>query len=240
MRVRTLAGVVVASSLALFCAACTDNDVLTGSGDVVERTIPALAFDRLRVEATFRVHVTLGEPEAVSVRIDDNLVDVLDAGVVDGTLHIGLDPDTSVRDATLEADVVASSLSAIEVTGASSVDVAGSLATDELTLAVAGASALDLLADATTIDLDVAGASAVSLGGSASALAAAVTGTSTVSAETLTAGTLEAELTGASTLTVEVTTSISAEVSGASTLLYEGTPEIVRRDVSGASTIAHV
>jgi hypothetical protein len=230
--------VVVASSLVALGAACTDDGVVTGSGRVVERAVPASAFDRLRVEGAFDVQVTLGEPESVTVRIDDNLVDRLDAGITDGTLHIRLEPPTSVRDATLEANVVVSVLSGIEVAGASSVRVAGSLETDDLRLEVAGASTLDLLVDATSIDLGVYGASTVTLGGSASELTSIVAGASSVSALDLTAGTLDADIEGASTLIVNVTTSISARVSGASTLLYGGTPEILSQDVTGASTIA--
>jgi hypothetical protein len=238
VRAHTLVVVAVASSLVVLGGACSDDEVVTGSGQVVERTVPTSPFDRLQVGAAFHVRVTLGEPESVTVRIDDNLVDRLDAAVVDETLHIRLEPPTSVRDATLEADVVVSALSGIEVAGASTVRVAGSLETDDLRLEVAGTSTLDLLVEATSIDLGVYGASTVTLGGSAAELRSIVAGASSVSALDLTTGTLDADIEGASTLIVNVTTSISARVSGASTLLYGGTPEILSQDVTGASTIA--
>jgi Putative auto-transporter adhesin, head GIN domain len=238
VRAHTLVVVAVASSLVVLGGACTDDGVVTGSGQVVERTVPTSPFDRLQVGAAFQVRVTIGEPESVTVRIDDNLVDRLDAAVVDETLHIRLEPSTSFRDATLQADVVVSTLSSIEVAGASSVRVAGSLETSDLRLGVTGTSTLDLLVDATSINLGVHGASTVTLSGSASELSATVVGASSVSASDLTAGTLDADIDGASTVIVHVTTSISAQVSGASTLLYGGTPKILSQDVTGASTIA--
>ncbi len=237
MRTNAIARIIVASSLVMLGVACTKTDTVTGSGNIVERVIRTTGFDHIKAMTAFQVHVTLGGPESVTVRLDDNLVDLLDAGVADGTLHLGLEPNTSFRDVTLEADVVVSELSGIDVEGASSVRLTGRLAGDALELMASGAGTLDLLVDTRSIDLRLEGGSTATLRGIVSDLTVRGEGASHLNARGLTASTLDLDLAGACTAALEVTGSISARLSGASTLRYGGTPQFLRPDVSGASTI---
>jgi len=210
---------------------------ITGSGNVVSRQIPVTSFSKLQVSYAFTVRVSFGEPSALTVRVDDNLVDDLDVGVSGDTLRIGLKGGLAVNRATLQADVTVSSLSAIEASGASTVTPDGPVTTSGFSLALSGASTFDggvSLSDAT---VGLSGASHAVLSGSAKSITATVSGASQLEAGDLSLDALTIDLSGASHAAVNVTGTISASASGASNLTYSGSPTFTRRDVSGGSAI---
>jgi hypothetical protein len=222
------------ATLVVVGAAC---NTVGGSGNVVSRQIDVTTFSRLQVSGTFTATVSVGDAEAVTVRIDDNLVDRLDVHVTGATLHIGLRSGTSVTNATLEADVTVRSLSAVDVSGASDVTLTDPLASDAFSIAVSGASRLTGAVEVEEGSMHVSGASDVELSGSATSATVTLSGASSFSAEHLTIDRLEIDLSGASDADVAVTGTLSAGASGASSLRYTGSPTIARSETSGASSI---
>jgi hypothetical protein len=229
--VRSLATV---AALVVVGAACNS---VGGSGNVVSRQIEVSAFSRLEVSASFTATVSVGDAEAVTVRIDDNLVDTLDVHVSGDTLHVGLRSGTSVTNATLEADVTVRSLSAIDVSGAAAVTLADPLTADAFSVVASGASRLTGALEIGDGRMELSGASDVELSGSATTFTVTLSGASSLSAEQLTIDELEIDLSGASDGDVAVTGMLSAGASGASSLRYAGSPTIARSETSGASSI---
>lgn len=225
------------SGVLLFAVGCTRN--VSGSGNVTTTPVPvpASGFSGLEVSNTFDVTVSFGDEESVTLRVDDNLVAHLDVGVSDGTLRIGLEPGTSVRDASLHADVTAHSLSRIDVSGASQVHLSEVLTDTRFEVVVSGAGRLDGMARVDLASVELSGASNVKLAGGAQRLDVTESGASQLDAGQLQVSELTIDLSGASTAEVSVTTTISAGVSGASSLSYRGSPEFTRRDVAGGSSI---
>jgi hypothetical protein len=173
----------------------------------------------------------------VTVRVDDNVLDLLDVGVEGDTLRVGLKPNTGTIDATLEADVTVTTLDELSVSGAATVTVTDPLASHDLALTVSGASRLIAPIGIESGGLEVTGASHVELSGSAASLEVTVSGASDLEASGLSVGELTIDLSGASHAEVTVTTSLSAGASGASALRYAGSPTVERAETSGASTI---
>ena len=229
--VRSLAA---AAALVVVGAAC---DTIAGSGNVVSRQIEVSAFSRLDVSGSFTATVSVGDAEAVTVRIDDNLVDELDVHVSGDTLHVGLRSGTSVTNATLEADVTVRSLSAIDVSGASDVTLTDPLTADAFSVVVSGASRLTGAVEVGDGRMELSGASDVELSGSATTFTVTLSGASSLIAGQLTIDQLEIDLSGASDGDVSVTGTLSAGASGASSLRYTGSPTIARSETSGASSI---
>ncbi len=230
----TAAGIALAVGLGLLGSAC---NTVAGSGNVVSREIEVTPFSALEVSSTFQVRVSVGSAEAVTVRVDDNIVDLLDVGVEGDTLHVGLKPSTGTMSATLEADVTVRTLDSLGVSGASTVTVSDSLAAHDLAVTISGASRLIAPLGIESGRLELSGASNAHLSGSAAALDVTVGGASDLEAADLSIGELTIDLSGASHAAVTVTTSLSAGASGASNLQYAGSPEIQRAETSGASSI---
>src|SRR5206468_11061183 len=104
----------------------------------VTKRISVSSFSKLRVGSAFEVNVSFGDQEGLTLHIDDNLTDHVDAGVSGGSLHIGLKPRTSVHDVTLKADVTARSLTSIELSGPSRVHLSSELSGRSVTLTASG------------------------------------------------------------------------------------------------------
>jgi hypothetical protein len=96
--------------------------------------------------------------------------------------------------------------------------VNGTLRSNQATLDLSGASAVDLTGNATNLTVDASGASKANL-------------------QDLAVQMLSIDLSGASSAVVAVSGTISADVSGASRLQYRGNPTLTHRSETGASTI---
>jgi Putative auto-transporter adhesin, head GIN domain len=212
----------------------------TPSGTTATKRIDAAGVTRLDVASGFDVRVSLGQPEVVTITYDDNLADLLDVGVDGRTLHIQLQPNSSIdHRPTLRAEVTMARLEELRSAGASTstVTVASKLPGASLRLLVSGSSRVadDLAVD--RAEATVSGSSRLELTGTANALSAQGSGASNLGLADLHLRDLDIRLSGASGGSVNVTGTIAAQVSGASKLTYAGTPQFTKRDTSGGSSI---
>jgi hypothetical protein len=227
--------VVPALVLLALLAGCSRT---TGSGRLVTREVDtAGGFDRIQVASGFQVDVTMGGHDAVTVELDDNLADRLDAGVSAGTLRLGLRGGGGISDATLRARVTVRRLGRIGASGAAAVRVAGELPGPTLEVELSGASTLDGAVRLEQAELGASGASEVRLTGSAGTVSATASGASDLAIDRLQARRAAVELSGASQARVWATESLSATASGASQLRFKGSPRFERRSASGGSSI---
>jgi Putative auto-transporter adhesin, head GIN domain len=230
-RILVLAGVLAAGG-------CGQGlSITTGSDEVVTETRELEPFQRLRISSSFDVDVTPGERDEVTLRVSENLQDRVRAGVDGDTLTIELEPGLNLGDATLEADVTASTLRQIEASGASTVSFLEPVEADEFVAGLSGASRLDGEVALERLEVGVSGASHAELRGSAEEADVEASGASEMVLTDLVVRAMEVGLSGASSAEVTVEGELAYSVSGASNLTYAGGPEIVRQEVSGASSV---
>jgi Putative auto-transporter adhesin, head GIN domain len=243
-------------------AGCSAGDVgnlgtVTGSGTPATKTFDYTGFTGLRVDSAFRAEVTRGDASAVSVTVDDNIVQHLRVEVDGDTLRISLEPGYDYVGATLSATVTMPSLTALEVTGAAKADVNGFAAGDPLDLQASGDGSVTLTGARTgDVNLDVSGAADVSgdlaakqlggnvsgagevtLTGSAEALALEASGAGKLELGGLTAQLAHLRLSGGATATVRVTSKLDVEASGGAKIDYYGSPTLGTVDVSGGAEV---
>lgn len=251
---------IVFASLAL--AGCGDDDGggIVPSGHVVTRTFDLTGFERVELN-TYDAEIQQSDEFSITVRVDDNLEEFVEADVRGDALDLSFDPDRRISGRlTLEAVIMMPTVVGLEVTGAGSAEVMGFGATDSLDLVVSGASGvegtfeatgvsvvvsgasnIDAEMTATDVDATVSGASSVTLSGSANALDLDVSGASNGGLSEFSVETAAVMLSGASHATVNVEDEIDpATVSGASTLRYLGDPELRNVSTTGASTVSPV
>lgn len=223
-------------AVTLLATACVDPGI-RGSGRIVDEEVRVAAFDRIDVGSSFRVQVSVGERDALTLHVDDNLRDRVEYGVSDGVLRLRLKPRTTVRHATLRAEVFVRSLRELRASGGSSVQLDSELRGDALMIGLSGASEVRGRASVGSLRTETSDASMVWLAGTADGLTIRASGASNLDLEQLAAERLDADLSGASKATVSVTGTISADLSGASNLRYKGNPRFERQQTSGGSLI---
>jgi len=215
----------------------SDNDSVVGSGHLASRVIALPGVTSVVVGASFVVHVTVGNPEQATIRIDDNLADQLDATVTDGTLRLGLKPGSNVRNATLSAEITLRDLGLLSTSGASQVTLDSLVTGPTLQLVASGASQVTGPLGVDHLKASGSGASVLALSGHVGDLDLSGAGTSRLLGPGLTVAALDAVLSGASHATVAVSDTLAATTEGVSVLRYHGTPRITRRQSSGTSSI---
>jgi hypothetical protein len=241
LRFLALAGL----SAVLTLAGCSLYPPITGSGVLVEGTADFENFSMIEADNAFEVTVIQDDAYAITVTVDDNVLEHVQIEHDGSTLRIALDPWYSYRDVTVKALVTMPLLSAVQLSGASKllvVDgasfprISGFTATasgasslmlpavvaDTFELELSGASTASLGLNAGVVRFELSGASTLTAGGTADRVEADVSGASEGDLKALSGGSAELELSGASRMWVTLSGLVDAELSGASTLYYRG------------------
>lgn len=212
-------------------------NTVTGSGRLISRQLPLSGVTSVVIGASFVVHVALGAPEQATIRFDDNLGDLIEAEVSNDTLRIGLKPSSSVRNATLKAEVTVRQLDRLSAAGASDVTLASAPVGPALQLDLSGASKLSGPVRVDRLEVSEMGSCVLSLSGNAGSMHLTAAGASQLRGENLNVADLDATLSGASQATVAVSHTLAATADGVSMLRYRGSPHITRQRSSGVSSI---
>jgi hypothetical protein len=240
---RLIIPVLVLVGLITLLAGCGDDEgdaeEVRGSGNVVSQEMALADFTAVEGANAFEVEITQSDIFAVTIRVDDNILDLLDVSKEGDTLKIGLEGGVSLRgDVTLEASITMPNLEGLELSGASSASVSGFRSSDRLDIDLSGASTLDGDLEVAQTDINASGASRVVLEGSATEATIEGSGASSLDLADFTVNTAEVRLSGASDATVRARKRIDpVDVSGASKLRYLGDPSLGDVTTSGASTV---
>lgn len=225
--------------LGAMLAACNvQGSRVFGSGNVVDHKVEAADFDRVEAGGAFKVTIRQSESYSVIVRIDDNLVECLDAYVSGSTLKLGIRSACWISNATrMEAEITMPALTGIELSGASRGTITGFDSNKDLRVEVSGASSLEGDIVSGNVTVNASGASHVTLTGSGGNLTAEVSGASHLNLEDLPVQDASVEVSGASSATVYPSGRLNAEASGASHVYYLGEPTLGNVNTSGGSSI---
>lgn len=191
---------------------------ITGSGHTVTKEYELSGFSKLAVGHAFQVEIAQAPKHSVAITVDDNLVEYLDVSKSGETLRIRFQPNINVRNATLKASVAMPELTGLDLSGAVRATVAG-------------------FSSEKSLDVDLSGASKVGLRGSAGTLRISASGASHANLEEYRSGRTVVNVSGASHASVSPSGNLEAEASGASTVTYGGEPGDVKAHTSGASSV---
>ncbi|RRB04338.1 head GIN domain-containing protein [Larkinella rosea] len=205
------------------------------------RTFNVSNFDRLDLGSAFIIHVSRGSGYKVTASGRSSDLDDLEAKVISNKLQVRYkDKNGWNRNRQrVTINVTMPDLRSVSFSGASRSDVTGFRNLKELGIDISGASTSTIEVDAERVMVDLSGASNVTLTGQAKRLEGEVSGATTLKAYDLKVANATVDLSGASSARMNVTDRLDAEASGASSLTYRGSASI-RSNTSGASSIKSV
>ena len=210
---------------------------LKGSGNPATTEYDFTDFDEVSIESAFVGTITRGDAYHVSVTVDDNLVDSLNVRQEGNRVTIGFEQPTLLSNADLTFEITLPALSALEVSGASRVEIAGFASGETFKAEASGASRIEGDIDSGDLDAHASGASSINLIGQGGNLTAEASGASTIDLSGFTTVDANVNASGASTIIVSTTGRLDAEASGASNVRYLGQPSPIESDASGGSSI---
>jgi hypothetical protein len=194
-------------------------DAVSGSGHIVSQTRAVPAFSKIQLEGAVDVEVTVGQPQAVTVRIDDNLQDHLRTEVHGDTLVIGETGNVSGHHRSGSGPMVTiqmPAISTVALSGSGDIDLLG-LSEKSLALSIAGSGDISASGQVDTLDVSIAGSGDARLG-------------------KLQAHAAKVDVAGSGDVDVDVTTALEAVVDGSGDIVYHGSPQVTRR-VNGSGDV---
>lgn len=215
------------------------GEQVVGSGRSVTEEYDFSGFTRVNVGSAFEVDVTQGDDYAVSVTVDDNIVQYLEVRLDGDTLRIGLRPTIrfGFGNTVLRAEITMPEMEGLDLSGATRTRVRGFSSDKMLDVEVSGASTLTGDISSGEMNIEASGASRVELSGETGALDARASGASTLRLQDLASTDTRVNASGASTVVVNPSGRLTGDASGASTVRYAGSPSTVQVNTSGASSV---
>ena len=224
--------------------------VITSSGAFAQQTIindanaqvrSIAAFSGIKISGGIDVYLSQSDDYSLAVSAsEDKFRDNIKTEVRNGVLNVWYDNDhwgKNNGNKKLRVYVSFKTIESIEGSGASDININGTLASNSMLVKLSGASDIKGSVKITNLSMELSGASTVYLNGSADNLKLDASGASDIKNYDLQVNNCVAKLSGASDVRLKISGSITASASGASTLFYEGDPD--RKDIatSGASSI---
>ena len=214
------------------------NKGVKGSGNVIEQNRNLSGFQKVKASSGVDVVLMQGSQDKVVVKADDNLADKITTKVDGNILVVGVERNTSIRNAkSFKVLVTVSSLKGIMSSGGSDVYSEGPIQVEALDVKASGGSDLKLDLNVKELTCDISGGSHANIKGKAQYMSITARGGSDFEGKNLTAENCKLKVQGGSDAYVYVTGEISMEAHGASDIHYKGSPKITYQRSSGGSDI---
>jgi putative autotransporter adhesin-like protein len=233
---RALFAVSAALALGGSTASARDRDVVRGDGKVTVQKRDLPAFDAVRLRAPVDVAVKVGQPQSVTVKIDGNLQELLEATVAKGVLVI--ETRTSIRpDRGATVEITMPELRRFAIDGSGDVAIEGGKGA--LDLAIGGSGDLRWRGEASTLDVRVDGSGDMRLEGRAETLEVRVQGSGDVDASGLQAVNADARVEGSGGVELSLAGgTLNASVQGSGDIHWRGETRTERIAVRGSGDIS--
>jgi hypothetical protein len=231
-----IAAVAAVTCALLILSGCPGD--LIGSGNLETEEYPFADFTEVEISSAFEFEIDQSGSCSVNVTADDNVIGYVQVSQEGQTLKIGLGTVPSLGPVTLRASVTMPELRALTASGASHGTVSGFSSNEDVNITLSGASRVTGDITAGNAEFDIDGASTIQLEGSATDMVASVDGASHFNLDDFTVNNADVSFSGASSGTINLDGTLDADLSGASTLWYIGEPTMGTINVADSSELS--
>ena len=231
-------------ALTFFFTSCNkDEDRIVPSGNVTSVITEISEFNSLNVSDAFNVYVTFSDTEeSLRIEASSNLHPYVQINEQGGTLFISFNDHVNIRNgsAVLNAYITTKMIEEYNVSGAVNIHLLNEQYIDNIDIVLTGASHFSGSLFAGNVTSSLYGASGLSLLGLANSFHIDATGASYMEGYNFVTDNLEADLEGASNISLTVEESLNVKASGASNVRYKGNGIVTGQHLSGSSGIIKV
>lgn len=226
--------------ISILFSACESQESIVPSNNVTAKTYSITTFSELEVSSVFEVYIdfTSGSP-GLRIEANDNLHGITEVEQNNGKVSISIKNNTQIENgqAVLKVYLQANELQSIKGAGDTKFFLEDNWEGTSLDLKLTGASEINGGVICTDLDVELTGASEAHLFGVTERLDIEAIGASIFEDFNLSTDYLDADLEGASEVSITVNQELDVKASGASKLYYKGEGIIKSQDLSGGSTI---
>jgi hypothetical protein len=188
---------------------------VAGSGKATSEVRPVAGFSAINVSGAINTEIAIATDQRVELSGEDNLIPLVTTEVAGDRLTIGTRKNVRAT-LPLVARITAPRITAIEVSGSSTVTIHG-VHDDGL-------------------KLDLSGSAVIRGDGAVHQLGIAVPGSGNIELDKLAAEGAKVEITGSGNVEVAVSRALEVHISGSGNVTYRGDPE-VKQDISGSGRL---
>ena len=209
---------------------------ITGSGTRVQQRRELPAFHSIVFKGNGRVFLSQGGEHSITLKADDNVLDMLKTEVKNGILTIW--SEKWIMDgASAEYDIVVADLREISVSGMGEVRGRETIQAERLEIRLGGTGSVDLEVNAASLHTRISGAGEIRLGGKTREHDIDIRGVGELDAYDLVSRNARIEISGAGECMVTVFENLSVDISGAGEVLYKGEPAVTVDRLSPAGSL---
>ena len=221
--------------LALAIAALnTSCQHMDASGNIVTETRHTGNFTGIDAGNAFEVEVKNGSATEITVEADDNIIKDIETEVSGNTLNIKLKNGFRFSNGHFKVFVTAPNINTLKSSGAATINIKNVLKNDDkMTLEASGASSINGEITAPETSVDASGAATINVTGRTKNYEVEASGSSNVKTAGLMSETSKVNSSGAASVGVYSSLSLTVDASGASNVQYSGAGNAVIK-TSGA------
>ncbi len=223
-----------------------DQNKIDGSGTIITEDRAVANVRSIDMEGgNYRVVVTRGSQESLSITSDDNIVEELTTEIDGEKLKIfwGDGNGISAWRVNPTEDVLVEltlpELVNIDMSGSSDIEATG-VTGDALSVSIAGSGDVTLInLDVDTLTLDIEGSGDIDADGTATNQEIDIDGSGRIHADNLAGRTARVDVSGSGDVTLNISDTLDVEINGSGTVEYYGDP-VINQDISGSGDLIRI
>jgi len=166
---KNLKTIIILTAIILTSVGCDYNSNITGNdegrkiegiGDVIAQTVSLSAFSNISSTIPANINVTVGSPQEIVVRAQQNIIDVMVLKVEDSEFHLDFEEDiTGIASKGIEVDITVAEINRMTATSVGNILLSGPKQ-NEISINISGVVSLEAYAlevDTCSIDMAVVG-----------------------------------------------------------------------------------
>ena len=215
--------VMLASSCVI---AITPGDYV-GNGKVITSSIPVSGYTAVKNMTSAHINLRQDSARSAKVTIDENLLDLLDIHVENGTLVIALIPGKSLyRYSKFTVDVTLPSLTGVGIYGSGEIAVSNAFDGRSIALTIAGSGDIAGNFDYDEVAASIMGSGSIRINGSAERFEGSIGGSGSIQGRNFVAEDAEVSVRGSGSVTLKALSSLDVKIFGSGSVYYYGSPRI--------------
>ena len=219
----TILLVMLASSCVI---AITPGDFI-GNGKVITTSIPVSGYTAVKNMTSAQIRLQQDSARSAKVTIDENLLELLDIHVENGTLVISLIPGKSLyRYSKFTVDVTLPSLTGLGVYGSGEIATSNSFDGRSIALTIAGSGDIEGNFDYDEVAASIMGSGSIRIDGSAERFEGSIGGSGSIQARNFITEDAAVSVKGSGSVTLKVLSALDVKVFGSGSVYYYGSPRI--------------
>lgn len=214
------------------------KETIKGNGNVTQQNIKIKEFEEIKIAGDFYVELYNGKEDHIDISIEDNLMEYLEVKNENNSLSIGWEENYQVKNSKkVVIRIPVQDLNKIVLAGSTDLNSKENFKFVKFELNSAGSSNISLNIATDDLSVSLAGSTQAILAGNAQNAKISLAGSGEFNGYDLVIKEAKVSVAGSGKMKINVEENLKASVAGSGSIIYKGNPKNDNLDVAGSGTI---